>query len=141
MARHTPSSTARHALSSTARHASTPMNSLTKEQAHKMPWHPDSPPHQKETTPRWGKEEYRKFKQYIKEGKIDISDTTPATIKTICLGYFKKRSKPTFCMHYRVLAASLVCKAMRSGRRGLPEPCLHFFLFLFGLVTLTLSIY
>ncbi len=83
----------------------------------------------------------RKFKQYVKEGKINISDTTLAMIETICLAYFKEHSKPTFCMHYRALAASLVCKAKRSGGRGLHEPCLHSFLLLFGLIMLTLSIY
>jgi hypothetical protein len=79
-----------------------------------MPRHPNSPPCQKETTPRWGKADYGKFKQYIKEGKIDISDTIPATIETICLAYFKERSKPTFCMHYKALAASLVCEAKEA---------------------------
>jgi hypothetical protein len=141
MARHAPSSTARHALFSTARHTSTPINLLTKEQPHKMPWHPNSPPRQKETTPRWGKADKGKFKEYIRKGKINISSTTPVTIETICLAYFKERSRPTFRTHYRALAASLVGKAERSGGRGLHEPCLHSFLSSFGLVTLTLSIY
>jgi hypothetical protein len=83
----------------------------------------------------------RKFRQYVREGKINISNTTPATIETICLAYFKECSKPTFCTHYRALAASLVCKAERSEGRGLHEPCLHSFLSLFELITLNLSIY
>jgi hypothetical protein len=106
-----------------------------------MPQHPNSPTRQKETTSRWGKADERKFNEYVKEGKIDISNTTPAMIETICLAYFKERSRPNFCTHYKALAASLVCEAERSEGRGLHEPCLHSFLSLFGLAMLTLSIY
>jgi hypothetical protein len=105
---------AKHTPSSTAKHASTPIDSLTEEQAHKMPLHQNSSPCQKETTPRWGKADYKKFTEYVKEGKTNISNTTPATIETIHLAYFKERLKPTFCMHYRALAASLVCNAKKS---------------------------
>ncbi len=98
-----------------------------------MPRHQKSPPRQQETTARWGKADEKKFKEYVTLGKIDISDTTPAKNENIRLAYFKERSKQTFCVHYRALAATLVCKAKRSGgRRGLHEPCLHSFLSLFG---------
>jgi hypothetical protein len=66
-------------------------------------------------------------------GQIDIFDTTPATIENIHLAYFKECSRQTFCVHYRALAATLVCESKRNGgRRGLHEPCLHSFLLLFG---------
>jgi len=97
-----------------------------------MPRHPNSPPRQQETAPRWGGPDREKFNKLVEEGKIDINETTPGTIEGICQHYFPKHTRERFRTHYRTQAATLLTGNLRSGGRGLLEPCLLIFLLLWS---------
>jgi hypothetical protein len=104
-----------------------------------MSRHPNSPPRQKETAPRWGSPDRKKFNELVEEGKIDIGDTTPATIKAIRDTYFPERTRERFRVHYRTQAATLITGNLRSGGRGLLTLFAYFPVVVVMILTLPLS--
>ncbi len=107
-------------------------DALTNARAHKMPQHSNSPLRQQETAPSWGAPDKDKFNKLVKEGKIDINNTTPKTIEGIRQRHFLERTRERFRTHYRTQVATLLTGNLRSGGRGLLEPCLLIFLLLWS---------
>ena len=92
-------------------------DTLTNAQAHKMPRHHNSPPREQETVPRWGESDRKKFNQLVEDGKIDINNTTPRTIKEIHQLHFPEPTtgpkrllcSPTTCEAEEEVCLNLVC--------------------------------
>ena len=72
----------------------------------------------KETSARWNEADKDSFRQRAAEGKIDITNVTPAYIETIRVKYWSGCSKIAFRTNYRSIASALRTENDVAGQRS-----------------------
>ena len=77
----------------------------------------------KETSARWNESDKDSFRQRAAEGKIDITNVTPAYIEKIRVKHWSGCSKLAFCTNYRAIASALCTENNVAGQRSACKYC------------------
>jgi hypothetical protein len=90
------------------------------------------PPKLKVKAKHWGKKDKKYLSNLIREGDVDITNTSYVNIEDFRLEYFPHRDVKNFCCNFRDFAATLDLKTEYTGARRRKAGKVHIFSFYFN---------